>query len=203
MLSYPAGPASWLSTVRHESYATAMVEKDGSGGGEECELPVRGRRGALDERAGLIFWAALLSLVASLTGAVAASALHVDATQIEAGLVGAFLGSSPVVLLPALSRLALGRDSVFIDRARLPFRLLTVLWGCLVVCSRLLHWWPRHNAHTSAVSRSGVLSRRSSPRGSGRTFRLPRGSGSDSSSHRHERDDGSCLHAVARRPQHE
>jgi hypothetical protein len=128
-----------------------MAEKDDSGGGEECELPVQGRRGTLDERVALIFWAALLSLFASVTGAVAASALHVDPTQIEAGLVGAFLGSSPVILLPVLSRWAFGRDSVFIDRARLPFRLLTVFWGCLIVCSRLfLHWWPGHNAHTSA-----------------------------------------------------
>src|SRR5690349_1096814 len=114
-----------------------MAEEDDSSGGEECELPVQGRRGTLDERAALIFWAALLSLFASVTGAVAASALHVDPTQIEAGLVGAFLGSSPVILLPVVSRWAFGRDSVFIDRARLPFRLLTVCWGCLIVCSRL------------------------------------------------------------------
>lgn len=128
-----------------------MVEKDDSGGGAACELQEQARHGTLDERAALIFWAALLSLFASVTGAVAASALHVDSTLIEAGIVGAFLGSSPVVLLPAVSRLVLGRNSAFVDRSRLPFRLLTVFWGFLVICSRLLHWWPRHDAHTSAA----------------------------------------------------
>jgi hypothetical protein len=134
-----------------------MVEKDDPGGGEECDLHLPTGRLALDERAALIFWAALLSLFASVTGAVAASALHVDPTQIEAGLVGAFLGSSPVIFLPALSGLIVGRNNAFIDRARLPFRLLTLCWGCLVVCSRLLHWWPRHSPHTSAGIAIGGL----------------------------------------------
>jgi hypothetical protein len=134
-----------------------MVGKAPSGGGAAREPERANRRETLNGRAALIFWSAVLSLFTSVIGGIAGSALHVDPTQVEAGLVGAFLGSSPVILMPAFSRLIFGRDSVLADRARLQFRLLTVAYGALIACSRLLHWWPGHTAHTSAAIAIGGL----------------------------------------------
>jgi hypothetical protein len=131
-----------------------MVEKDDPAE-PRCD-PSAGRR-LLNERAGLIFWTAVLSLLTSMIGAIVASALHIDPVQIEAGLAGAFLGSSPVILMPVILRTILGRGSVLVDRARLPFRLLSIGWGTLVACSRFSHWWPGHTAHTSSVIAVGGL----------------------------------------------
>ena len=125
---------------------------------EQDAPPVRWRRArAVDEHLATIFWIALLSVFASVAGAILASLVHVDATQVEAGLVGAFLGSSPIILMPFAARAALGSESGFAKRDRLPFRSLTLFWGALVVCSRFLHWWPGHAGHTSSLIAIGGL----------------------------------------------
>jgi hypothetical protein len=112
---------------------------------------------AVDERAAAIFWLTVLSIFASVIGAVLASLVHLDPTQVEAGLVGAFLGSSPIILMPLGARAVFGKDSGFAKRECLPFRALTVLWGTLIICSRLLHLWPGHPAHTSSAIAIGGL----------------------------------------------
>jgi hypothetical protein len=113
-------------------------------------------RGA-DERVGMAFWAVVLSVFASATGAVLTSVVHVDPTSIEFGLIGAFLGSSPVILMPLGARIAFGADSDCGTRERVRFRALTLLWGVLVVMSRLLDWWPGHAGHTSSAIAIGGL----------------------------------------------
>jgi hypothetical protein len=111
----------------------------------------------LDERVAMAFWILLFGVFASVCGAIGASLLHIDPTEIEAGLVGAFLGSSPVILMPIGSRLIFGAESGFAKRDRLRFRALTLLWGALIVASRFLHWWPAKTGHTSSVIAIGGL----------------------------------------------
>jgi hypothetical protein len=111
----------------------------------------------MDARAGMAYWAAVLSVFASAAGAVFATILHVDPTQLEMGLIGAFVGSSPVILMPLGARIAFGSQSRFVKRDRLQFRALTLLWGGLIVCSRLLDWWPGHSGHTSSAIAIGGL----------------------------------------------
>lgn len=111
----------------------------------------------LDERAGIVFWVMLFGIFVSLASAILASLVHIDPTQIEAGLVGAFLGASPVILLPMAARFAFGSASAFANRERLEFRVLTLVYGVLVVLSRLLHLWPTHTGHTSSVIAIGGL----------------------------------------------
>jgi drug/metabolite transporter (DMT)-like permease len=111
----------------------------------------------LDERLGMTFWAVVLSVFASVAGAVIATAIHVDQTQVELGLIGAFLGSSPLILMPLGARIAFGPESAFAKRERRQFRALTVLWGALVICSYLLDWWPHHAGHASSAIAIGGL----------------------------------------------
>jgi hypothetical protein len=111
----------------------------------------------LDERAGIVFWVMLFGTFVSLATAILASLVHIDPTQIEAGLVGAFLGASPVILMPVAAQVAFGSTSTFADRERLEFRGLTLFYGLLVVLSRLLHLWPAHTGHTSSVIAIGGL----------------------------------------------
>jgi hypothetical protein len=114
-----------------------------------------GRR--LDERTGIAFWVMLFGIFFSVGGAILASFVHVDPTQVEAGLVGAFLGSSPVILMPIAARTVFGAGTAFADRERLAFRGLTLLYGTLVVLSRLLRLWPARTGHTSSVIAIGGL----------------------------------------------
>lgn len=111
----------------------------------------------LDERVGIAFWITLFGICVSVGSAILASLAHIDPTQIEAGLIGAFLGSSPVILMPVAARTVLGAGSAFADRRRLAFRGLTLSYGLLVVSSRLLHLWPSHAGHTSSVIAIGGL----------------------------------------------
>jgi hypothetical protein len=110
-----------------------------------------------DERAGIAFWVMLFGIFVSVGGAILASFAHIDPTQLEAGLVGAFLGSSPVILMPVAARAVFGAGSPFANRERLAFRGLTLLYGVLVVLSRLLHLWPAHTGHTSSTIAIGGL----------------------------------------------
>jgi len=111
----------------------------------------------LDERAGIVFWVMLFGIFVSLASAILASLVHIDPTQVEAGLVGAFLGASPVILMTVAARVAFGSTSNFAKRERREFRGLTLFYGVLVVLSRLLHLWPTHTGHTSSVIAIGGL----------------------------------------------
>lgn len=115
------------------------------------------RRG-LNRRVGIYFWMTFFGMCLSVCSAILASLFNLDPTQIEAGLIGAFLGSSPVILMPVIARTIFGAGNAFADRERLEFRGLTLFYGLLVVLSRLLHLWPSHADRTSSwIAIGGLL----------------------------------------------
>jgi hypothetical protein len=75
--------------------------------------PWRARLRLFDERLAIGFWIVVLSVGASFVAAIVLAYLRIDPTQVEAGVIGAFLGSSPIILTPRLARLAYEKDSSF------------------------------------------------------------------------------------------
>lgn len=148
-------PKTIRKTVRINEAGSPDVQAPSSRDRRPGSAVGTGRR--LDERAGIAFWVMLFGIFVSVGGAILASLVHVDPTQVEAGLIGAFLGSSPVILMPVAARAVFGTGSAFATRERLAFRGLTLLYGMLVVLTRLLHIWPAHTGHTSSAIAIGGL----------------------------------------------
>lgn len=104
----------------------------------------------------MLFWTTLLGVAASFCGAVAALALHLDLTMLEGAFLGAFIGSSPLILLPNLARRCLGPTSEFCDRGHLIFRLSSLAAVALMVVARTYIGWPNHGVD-SPVSYTGLI----------------------------------------------
>lgn len=115
-----------------------------------------GLRQQLDERPAMLFWSALFGVAASFVGALAAVVLRVDVTLLEAAFLGAFLGSTPLILLPNLARLFLGRTSPLADRTHPAFRAFSLGFVVLIAVVRLWTRWPHHSAVT-AIADGGLF----------------------------------------------
>jgi hypothetical protein len=111
---------------------------------------------SFDERIAIAFWLFVFGVVSSFLGALAAIALRVDVTTVEAGFIGAFLGSIPILALPLLARFAFGTETRLARRNHPAFRLATVGWGLLMIASRLFVGWPHAAPHSSAIAVVGL-----------------------------------------------
>ena len=111
----------------------------------------------LDERVGLFFWGGVFGVGASFAFGIITIVAGIDPLEVQAGLIGAFLGSSPVMLLPLAARAVFGSDSSLARRSSVSFRALTVFFGVLFAGDRLLNLWPRHSGNASMAITLGGL----------------------------------------------
>jgi hypothetical protein len=110
----------------------------------------------LDEQAAMLFWTTLLGVAASFCGALVALALHLDLTMLEGAFLGAFIGSTPLILLPNLARLSLGPSSHLCDRGHPTFRLSSLVVVALMVLTRIYIKWPADGA-VSPITYAGLV----------------------------------------------
>jgi hypothetical protein len=132
------------------------------GDGEERAAPdvriVRPRIArVIDERIAVAFWVFVFGVFSSFLGALAAIALQVDVTALEAGFIGAFLGSAPIWALPLVVRFAVGSQTRLAERDHPAFRIATVSWGVLVIAERRFVGWPHAPSHSHGLALAGLV----------------------------------------------
>lgn len=120
---------------------------------------MNGRTGqrSLWRRTGIAFWLAVFGLLSVVAEALAASLLPVDLTLLAAGFVGAFIGSSPLMLIPSAARFAFGPHSAIGQPTRWQGQLLLLGVAVLVTAIAVARVWPQHTWTGRGISEAGIV----------------------------------------------
>ena len=108
-------------------------------------------------RTGIAFWLAIFAITWSVAQAIASSLLPLHLILFAAGFVGAFLGSSPLILLPATARLAFGADAAIANPRRRYGALLLLAVGTVTSLALAVRVFPHESWTGRALSELGVI----------------------------------------------
>lgn len=111
----------------------------------------------LRRRTGLAFWLALFAVVGTCLDAIATSLLPVNLTLIAFGFLGAFLGSSPLILMPTIARLAIGPHAPIGQPQHRVGRLYLLAVGVLATAVATVRIFPHENPTGCAISEAGII----------------------------------------------
>jgi hypothetical protein len=108
-------------------------------------------------RTGIAFWLAIIAISWSVVQAIASSLLPIHLMLFAAGFVGAFLGSSPLILLPTTARLAFGADASIANPRRRYGALLLLAVGSVTSLVLAVRVFPHESWTGRAISELGVI----------------------------------------------
>lgn len=117
----------------------------------------RPRQGSLWRRTGIAFWLVVFGVLWVVVEALATSLLPVDLTLLAAGLVGAFIGSSPLMLIPSTARFAFGPQSPIGQPKRWQGQLLLLGVAALMTAIAVARVWPHHGWTGRGITEAGIL----------------------------------------------
>lgn len=119
-------------------------------------MPSSDQRG-LWRRTGLAFWLAVFAVLATCAEVVATSLLPVNLTLIAFGFVGAFLGSSPLILMPRIARLAFGSHAPIGQPQHRVGRLYLLAVAALATAVAMIRVFPHESSLGCAISEAGIF----------------------------------------------
>lgn len=115
------------------------------------------KHGGLWRRTGLAFWLVVFAVVATCVEGIAISALPVNLTLIAFGFVGAFLGSSPLILMPMIARLAFGSHAPIGQPQHRVGQLYLLAVGVLATAVATVRVFTHESWTASAISEAGIV----------------------------------------------
>src|SRR6476661_5010366 len=121
-------------------------------------MDARPRSKRLWRRTGIAFWLAIFAISWSVGQAIAISSLlPLHLILFAAGFIGAFLGSLPLILLPATARLAFGADAAIANPRGRYGALLLIAVGAVTSLALAVRVFPHENWTGRALSELGVI----------------------------------------------
>lgn len=111
----------------------------------------------LGRRTGLAFWLAVFAVAGTCLDAIATSLLPVNLTLVAFGFVGAFLGSSPLILMPTIARLAFGSHAPIGQPQHRVGRLYLLAVGALATALATVRIFPHESWTGCAISEAGII----------------------------------------------
>jgi hypothetical protein len=109
------------------------------------------------KRTGLAFWLGIFAVLGTCAEVVATSILPVNLTLVAFGFVGAFLGSSPLILMPTIARLAFGADASIGRPQQRVGQLYLLAVALLTTTVAAIRIFPHENWTGCAVSEAGIV----------------------------------------------
>jgi hypothetical protein len=109
------------------------------------------------QQTGLAFWLFIFAVAITCAEFVATSLLPVNLTLIAFGFVGAFLGSSPLILMPTIARLAFGTGASIGRPQHWVGRLYLLGVTVLATVAAAVRIFPHENWTGCATSEAGVI----------------------------------------------
>lgn len=112
---------------------------------------------SLWRRTGVAFWFAIFAVAWKVGDEAASSLLPVRLGLIAAGFIGAFLGASPLVLLPVTARFAFGPHASIGHPERRSGQLFLLAAALFTTGVAVLRIWPHEGWTGRVISESGIL----------------------------------------------
>lgn len=109
------------------------------------------------KRTGLAYWLAIFTVLGACVEVVATSVLPFNLTLIAFSFVGAFLGSTPLILMPTIARLAFGSHAPIGQPQHPVGQLYLLAIAALSTALAAVGIFPHESRMGSAVSEAGIV----------------------------------------------
>jgi hypothetical protein len=111
----------------------------------------------LRRKTGLAFWLIVFAVIGTCLDAIATSLLPFNLTLIAFGFLGAFLGSSPLILMPRIALVAFGADAPIGQPQHRVGQLYVLAVAGLATAVAAVRIFPHETSTGSAVSEAGII----------------------------------------------